>query len=73
MVAEWAELLRTARTDDDVRVVVLTGTGDKAFCSGVDLSSISMPTGPHAAGAKSQLHDQIHRVALELEGRSTSR
>ena len=26
-----------------------------------------MPTGPHAAGAKSQLHDQIHRVALELE------
>jgi len=68
MVAEWAELLRTARTDDDVRVVVLTGTGDKAFCSGVDLSSISNAN-PDLTPLerKSQLHDQIHRVALELE------
>jgi enoyl-CoA hydratase/carnithine racemase len=68
MVAQWAELLRTARTDEDVRVVVLTGTGDKAFCSGVDLSSISNAN-PDLTPLerKSQLHDQIHRVALELE------
>ena len=26
-----------ARADDDVRVVVLTGAGDKAFCAGADL------------------------------------
>jgi enoyl-CoA hydratase/carnithine racemase len=28
-----------ARADDDVRVVVLTGAGDKAFCAGADLGS----------------------------------
>lgn len=30
----WAEL----ETDDDVRVVVLTGAGEKAFCVGADMS-----------------------------------
>ncbi len=68
MVREWAEHLRLARTDPDVRVVVLTGTGNKAFCSGVDLSSISNAN-PHLTPLerKSQLHEEIHRVALELE------
>jgi enoyl-CoA hydratase/carnithine racemase len=28
-----------ARADDDVRVVVLTGAGDKAFCAGADLGA----------------------------------
>ncbi|MGZ5391133.1 MAG: enoyl-CoA hydratase/isomerase family protein, partial [Mycobacterium sp.] len=41
MIREWERLLRAAKNDDDVRVLVLTGAGDKAFCSGVDLSSIS--------------------------------
>ena len=68
MVGQWAELLRQARYDDDVRVIVLTGTGEKAFCSGVDLSSISNAN-PDLTPLerKSQLHDQIHRVAYELE------
>jgi enoyl-CoA hydratase/carnithine racemase len=68
MVREWAALLRDARTDDSVRVVVLTGTGDRAFCSGIDLGSIS---NAHRSltplARKSQLHDQIHQVALALE------
>jgi enoyl-CoA hydratase/carnithine racemase len=68
MVREWAELLRDVRTDDAVRVVVLTGTGDRAFCSGIDLGSIS---NAHASltplERKSQLHDEIHQVALALE------
>jgi enoyl-CoA hydratase/carnithine racemase len=31
--------LDTAEKDDQVRVVLITGTGDKAFCSGADLGS----------------------------------
>ncbi|MCV7282412.1 enoyl-CoA hydratase [Mycolicibacterium flavescens] len=68
MIREWERLLRDARADDDVRVIVLTGAGDKAFCSGVDLSEISNAN-PDLTPLqrKSQLHDEIHRVALALE------
>jgi enoyl-CoA hydratase/carnithine racemase len=36
MQRELFELWRALRTDDGVRVVVLTGAGDKAFCTGID-------------------------------------
>jgi enoyl-CoA hydratase/carnithine racemase len=36
MQAELRELWRSLRTNDDVRVVVLTGSGEKAFCTGID-------------------------------------
>lgn len=64
MIGQWAQLLRRAKTDDNVRVIVLTGAGDKAFCSGVDLSSISNAN-PDLTPLqrKSQLHDEIHQVA----------
>ena len=67
MIHEWARLLREAKNDEAVRVIVLTGTGDRAFCSGVDLSSISNAN-PDLTPLerKSQLHDEIHQVALAL-------
>jgi enoyl-CoA hydratase/carnithine racemase len=36
MQAELHQLWRSLREHDPVRVIVLTGAGDKAFCSGVD-------------------------------------
>ncbi|GAA5052151.1 enoyl-CoA hydratase/isomerase family protein [Nocardia callitridis] len=33
--------VRTAEQDPDVRVVVLTGTGDRAFCAGMDLRAFA--------------------------------
>jgi enoyl-CoA hydratase/carnithine racemase len=35
------QALAEAKADPDVRVVVLTGAGDKAFCSGADLGGMS--------------------------------
>ena len=48
--------------------LVLTGAGDRAFCSGIDLGSISNAN-PDLTPLerKSQLHDEIHQVALALE------
>jgi enoyl-CoA hydratase/carnithine racemase len=36
MQSELREIWTSLRRNDDVRVVVLTGAGDKAFCSGID-------------------------------------
>jgi crotonobetainyl-CoA hydratase len=35
------DALERAQNDDDVRAVVITGTGDKSFCAGADLKAIS--------------------------------
>jgi enoyl-CoA hydratase/carnithine racemase len=68
MIELWAELLRSAREDDDVRVVVLRGAGG-AFCSGIDLESFSPSDGdrPTVLERREQLSDRVHRVALALE------
>jgi enoyl-CoA hydratase/carnithine racemase len=36
MQGELRDLWTALRSDDDVRVVVLTGSGDRAFCTGID-------------------------------------
>lgn len=40
MCAELAALWRELRTDDAVRCVVLTGAGDKSFCTGIDREDV---------------------------------
>ncbi|GAB2996755.1 enoyl-CoA hydratase/isomerase family protein [Amycolatopsis acidiphila] len=67
MIEQWAEILVGARTDPDVRVIVLTGAGD-AFCSGVDLGSGSMSgERPTPLQRKQHLSEHIHRIPFALE------
>ena len=40
MCDELSNLWRELQTNDDVRCIVLTGAGDKAFCTGIDRSEI---------------------------------
>jgi enoyl-CoA hydratase len=40
MVVRLAAAWRTVRDDPDIRVAVVTGAGDKAFCSGADLGRL---------------------------------
>src|SRR5216683_198935 len=59
------DALADAKADSDVRVVVLTGAGDKAFCAGADL------TGMASGAAFLDLHDgraELARLFLELWG-----
>ncbi|MFG3025378.1 enoyl-CoA hydratase/isomerase family protein [Streptomyces sp. NPDC048254] len=37
MLEEFATLWETVKSDDDIRVVVLRGAGDRAFCTGMDV------------------------------------
>ena len=68
MIDEWAAILAAARSDPDVRVIVLTGAGD-AFCSGVDLSSQPSRDGerPSPLERKEHLTSHIHRIPYALE------
>jgi enoyl-CoA hydratase/carnithine racemase len=46
VMQELGESIELARTDDDVRVVILTGAGERAFCAGADLGGIGSNAGP---------------------------
>ncbi len=52
VVALGAAILE-AESDPDIRAVVLTGTGDRAFCSGMDLASFAEGETPGAGGEES--------------------
>ena len=41
LLAQLGAALRAAEEDPEVRCVVLTGTGDRAFCSGLDLADFA--------------------------------
>ncbi|MFE2095968.1 enoyl-CoA hydratase/isomerase family protein [Streptomyces sp. NPDC059468] len=48
MVAELVALWRELRFDDAVRAVVLTGAGDRAFCTGIDRDFVvPQPSSPY--------------------------
>jgi enoyl-CoA hydratase/carnithine racemase len=44
------EALDDLEKDEDLRVIVLTGTGDKAFCAGMDLKAFGAGTGGSIGG-----------------------
>ena len=66
-----AEGLDRAEADPGIRVVVITGAGDKAFCAGADLQS-GAPFGadlsnPH--GAAAELFRRVRRATVPLIAR----
>ncbi len=48
---ELIDLLQRLREEDEVRCVVITGCGEKAFSSGFDISDIPVDTSPEVAEA----------------------
>jgi enoyl-CoA hydratase/carnithine racemase len=48
VMTELREAFAAARSDTEVRVVVLTGAGDRAFCAGADLSGMAADAGAAA-------------------------
>jgi enoyl-CoA hydratase/carnithine racemase len=46
MSAELIECLDALEADDGVRVIVLTGAGEKAFCAGADMAQAALEDGP---------------------------
>jgi enoyl-CoA hydratase len=56
LIEELGAAIEASEVDPDVRVVVVTGTGDRAFCSGEDLGSVA------AGEAAPRVHDAFLRL-----------
>ena len=61
LACRLADALLAAAADDAVRVVVLTGAGDRAFCSGGDLAL----TLPLMTGARAPADEWDHRLLTD--------
>jgi enoyl-CoA hydratase/carnithine racemase len=63
MQRELRDLWRWLRRHDDVRVIVLTGAGDKAFCTGIDRSE-ALADAPRAGrgGTGPEIGDDSVRI-----------
>ncbi|MFV0316772.1 MAG: enoyl-CoA hydratase/isomerase family protein [Microthrixaceae bacterium] len=55
VVTSMREAVESARTDPDVRAVVITGAGDRAFCAGADLT-----------GMRGDSHAELHEGRGEM-------
>lgn len=61
-----------ASSDESIRVIVLTGAGDKAFCAGADLTPGDTPFKPDVARLTSPMGDlarAVHACRIPIIGR----
>lgn len=65
VMLEMTEVLAGVKLDGDVRAVVLTGSGDKAFCAGADLGGEESVFGPSHARPTTVFADLL-RTAWRL-------
>ncbi|MEY9969087.1 enoyl-CoA hydratase/carnithine racemase [Streptacidiphilus sp. MAP12-16] len=56
MMRELQSLWRELRENDEVRAVILTGAGDRAFCTGVDRTALEDPQLPIGTRGGTPLH-----------------
>jgi enoyl-CoA hydratase len=64
LLDELAEAVLSAADDDNVWVLVITGTGDRAFCSGIDLKEMNAVD--QSGGAPVTWSSSAQRSAVEL-------
>ena len=65
MLEDWVARLEQCRTDADVRVIVITGTG-RAFTTGGDVGGFDASAKQTAMGIRSRLTDGIQRLSRAL-------
>ena len=64
-VRELGEAFDQAKKDDEVRVIILTGSGDKAFVSGADINELAVQTplpGAQYSRAGQAVFDRIEQI-----------
>lgn len=62
LLLEMARTIREAAGDESLRVIVVTGAGDKAFCAGADLTPGDTPFKPDASMLESPMGELARAV-----------
>jgi len=60
MISELTEIFSTFKNQSDLRAVILTGAGDKAFCAGTDIAELT------AVGNDTTRADEVSKRGQEL-------
>jgi len=72
LMATLAEVIATASADTTLRVIVITGAGDKAFCAGADLTPGDTPFKPKVTQMQTpmgRLARAVHDCGVPIVGR----
>lgn len=67
LLDELGQIVDDVKTDDDVRCVIITGSGAKAFAAGADIAELHQQT--HETGTDFALHGQRVFTAIERLGK----
>ena len=62
VLADLAELLDTEEADEEIRVLVITGAGEKAFVAGADIGEMSTLTKAEGEAFGKKGNDVFHRL-----------
>ncbi len=66
LLRELLAALATARDDPEVRAIILTGAGDRAFCAGADLGGIASGAGPIELHEERRGFVEVFRLVTRL-------
>ena len=62
LLHEMSEALKDAETDDNINVIVLTGTGEKAFCAGADITEVKDVSAVEAMNYSLKVHEYTRQM-----------
>jgi enoyl-CoA hydratase/carnithine racemase len=64
LLSELKEALKLIKKDDDIRVILLTGSGQKAFCSGADLKERLQMNEEQVKATVAKIRSVVHEFEL---------
>jgi len=66
---ELAQLITEVQASKETRVVIITGTGEKAFCAGMDVTDVAnIDKGPHGIALCNQVERSLKPVIAVING-----